>query len=131
MKIALLLPLLLAGCAAAIQVGTPAADPNPTIVGTGNTPSSQILITRPNEAGLVTQVAATPAILLDGRSVGTCRFGSPIRLRVPPGRYTVTALTENGEESQWVVLEEGQSVSLRCGVVATPGITPKPRLDRL
>ncbi len=127
----LALLLLLPACAAAIEVGTPAPDPTPTTIGTGTPGSAEILIDRGSEAGLITQVAATPAILLDGRSVGTCRFGRPIRLRLPAGSYEVTALTENGQESQWIVLEEGDSVTLRCGVLATPNITPMPRLERV
>ncbi len=127
----LALLLLLPACAAAVQVGTPGPDPSPTIMGEGTPGSAEILITRPNEAGLITQVAETPVLLLDGQSVGTCRFGAPLRLRLPEGSYEVTALTENGEESQWIVLEEGEAVSLRCGVLATPNVTPMPRLDRV
>ena len=126
----LALLLLLPACAAAIEVGTPGPDPDPTIIGSGTPGSAEILISRPSEAGLITQVAATPAILLDGRSVGTCRFGRPLRLRLPAGNYTVTALTENGEENQWVVMKEGEQVNLRCGVLATPNVTPMPRLER-
>ena len=128
---ALVLLLALPGCAAAIQVGTASPDPNPVTIGTGSEPSSQIIIYRTSEVGLLTQVATTPALLIDGRSVGTCRFEAPLRLRVPAGNYTITALTQNGEENQWVVVEEGETQHLRFGVVSAPSLAPKPRLDRV
>jgi len=123
--------LVLSGCAAVIQVGPAAPDPDPTIIGVGVEPTSEIIIYRAAEAGLLPNVVTTPAILLNRNSVGTCRFGRPLILRVPAGNYTVTALTKSGEENQWVTLEEGDTRYLRCGVVAAPSVSPKPRLNRI
>ena len=123
--------LILTGCAAVVQVGPAAPDADPTIIGVGETPTSEIYIYRAAEAGLLPNVVTTPALLLNRNSVGTCRFGHPLVLRVPAGNYTVTALTQSGEENQWVVLEEGDVRYLRCGVVAAPSISPKPRLNRV
>lgn len=127
----LLLLLALPGCAAAIQVGTASPDPDPVVIGSGDVPTSEIIVYRTSEVGLLPQIATNPALLIDGRSVGTCRFDAPLRLRVPSGNYTITALTQNGEENQWVVVEEDSTYHLRCGVVAAPSVSPKPRLDRV
>ncbi|MEM9898177.1 MAG: hypothetical protein AAF742_02240 [Pseudomonadota bacterium] len=123
--------LLLPGCAAAIQVGPAAPDPEPTVIGIGDNPTAEILISRASEVGIVTQVVATPDILINGMKIGTCRFDRPLRVGLPAGSYTVTARTEAAEESQWVVLEKGEAVALQCGVRASPDPTPRPRLDRL
>lgn len=123
--------LVLAGCAAVVQVGPTAPDPDPTIIGDGVEPTSEIIVYRAAEAGLLPNVATTPTLLLNRNSVGTCRFGRPLVLRVPAGNYTVTATTMSGEENQWVTLEEGDVHYLRCGVVAAPAISPKPRLSRV
>ncbi len=127
----IVLLFILSGCAAVIQVGPAAPDPDPTIIGVGEEPTSEIYIYRAAEAGLLPNVATTPALLLNRNSVGTCRFGHPLVLRLPAGNYTVTALTQSGEENQWVTLEEGDTRYLRCGVVAAPSISPKPRLNRV
>lgn len=123
--------LILSGCAAVIQVGPAAPDPDPTIIGVGDEPTSEIIIYRAAEAGLLPNVVTTPAILLNRNPVGTCRFGHPLVLRLPAGNYTVTARAESGEENQWVTLEKGDVHHLRCGVVAAPSVSPKPRLDRV
>ncbi len=123
--------LILTGCAAVVQIGPAAPDPDPTIIGVGDAPTSEIYIYRAAEAGLLPNVATTPALLLNRNSVGTCRFGRPLVLRLPAGNYTVTALTQSGEENQWVTLDEGDVRYLRCGVVAAPSISPIPRLTRV
>lgn len=123
-----LLFLLLPGCAATIQVGPAAPDPTPTVIGQGIEPASEIVIYRASEPGFVANVAATPALLLDGRSVGTCRFGRPLRLRLPAGRYDIAAVTPESKVNQQVVLDEGETIHLRCGTAATPSLSPDPRL---
>lgn len=128
MRFLLLLPLL-AGCAAAIQVGPAGPDPTPTIVGEGTDPGATIIVYRRSEAGFVGNVAATPAITYDGRSVGTCRFDRPLVLRVPQGTHQVTALTENGQVNQSVMVGDGETRYLRCGIAAAPLFSPNPTLQ--
>ena len=123
--------LILAGCAAVVQVGPAAPDPDPTTIGVGVEPTSEIIVYRASDVGLLPNVATAPELLLNRNSVGTCRVGKPLVLRVPAGNYTVTALTQSGEENQRVTLEEGDVRYLRCGVVAAPSISPKPRLNRV
>ena len=122
---------LLAGCAAAIQVGPAAPDPQPTVIGAENgiVPGSAIAVYRASEAGFAGNIAATPALLLGDRSLGTCRFGRPLIIRVSPGVYTVTALTQAGRVTRRVSVSEGETTHLRCGTAATPSLTPAPRLD--
>ena len=123
--------LLLSACAAAIPVGTASRDPDPVVIGDGRAPTAEIIVYRAGESGLLTNVITSPALLLDQRAVGTCRFGQPLRLRVPAGNYTVSALTQGGEANQWVVIEDGKTLHLRCGVSATRTVSPTPRLDRV
>ncbi|QMU57044.1 MAG: hypothetical protein GKR98_01800 [Boseongicola sp.] len=127
----LALTLILSGCAAAVQIGPAAPDPEPLIIGQGPVPTNEIHIYRPAEAGLITTVATAPALLLDNRTIGTCRFGQPLLIRVPKGNYTITALTGNGEENQWVTVDDGDKVYLRCGTAPASALSPVPRLDRV
>lgn len=128
MRLLILLPFL-AGCAAAIQVGPAGPDPTPTIVGEGVDPGATIIVYRRSEAGFVGNIAATPAITYDGRSVGTCRFDRPLVLRVPAGTHQVAVLTENGQVNQQVVVRDGETGYLRCGTAASPAFSPKPALQ--
>ena len=127
MRFLLLLPLL-AGCAAAIQVGPASPDPTPTIIGEGDDPASTVIVYRRSEAGFVGNIAATPAVAINGRSVGTCRFDRPLVLRVPEGTHTVTVLSQTGQVDQQVAVGEGETRYLRCGTAATPAFSPDPSL---
>lgn len=118
---------VLSACAAAVPIGSPGADPSPTILGEGEMPSNEILIYRPAEVGFVTNVATAPAILLDGRPIGTCRIGQPIVLRVPAGTWTISALGQSGEIVREVSVRDGARASLRCGTTADP-FKPAPTL---
>lgn len=128
---ALFAAVLLSGCAATVQVGPAAPDPEPTVIGAENgiVPTSSIAIYRASEAGFVGNVATAPALLLGDRSLGTCRIGRPLIIRVKPGVYTVTALTQTGKVTRRVTVTEGETTHLRCGTAATPSLTPAPRLD--
>ncbi|NNF91667.1 MAG: hypothetical protein HKM96_09805 [Boseongicola sp.] len=132
MRFLLLLPtLFLSACAFATQVGPAAQDRTPTIIGEGAVPSNEILIYRAGEVGLITNVATTPAILLDGRAIGTCRIGHPLVLKVPSGTWEITALTQNGKVVQEVTVGEGDRANLRCGTSSAPSLSPAPTLARV
>ena len=128
MRIAFLFPVALAACAGAIQVGSPAPDPEPTIIGQGTDPTNRIVVYRPSEFGALTNVATTPALTLNGDAVGTCRIGAPLVLRVPDGAWTIGAMTENGEVNQVVSVANGAERYVRCGTEAAPSFGPKPIL---
>lgn len=118
----------LAACGGGYQSTLPATAPPPTISGGDNVPSNQIVIYRRAEIGVTANLVASPAILLDGRTIGTCRIAQPIVIRVPEGSWTITALTANGEVSQEVIVGEGDRANLRCGTsTASPDI-PVPTL---
>ncbi len=123
------LSVLLAGCAAAIQVGPAAPDPNPTIIGVGVDPGAEIVVYRANSAGFIGNVAATPALTLDGRSVGTCRIGQPLLLRLPAGTHRIEAITQNGQVTQDVSVQDGETRYLRCGTATAPTLSPRPSLQ--
>lgn len=91
-------------------------------------PSNEIVVYRAGQVGLVTNVASSPAILLDGRSIGTCRIGQPILIRVPSGTWTITALSANGQVSQEVTVGENERKNLRCGTSDVPSLNPSPIL---
>jgi hypothetical protein len=128
MRIAFLFPIVLTACAGAIQVGSPAPDPEPTIIGQGSDPANRIVVYRPSEFGPITNVATTPALTLDGRSVGTCRIGAPLVLRVPDGDWMIGALTENGTVNQVVSVSGGAERYVRCGTESAPSLGPRPVL---
>ncbi len=131
MRLIVFIAFAVSGCAGAIQVGPAAPDNDPVVIGQGIDPKSEIIVYRASEVGLLTGIASAPALLLDGRAVGTCRFGQPLRIRLAAGNYTVSAITQGGEENQWVVVEDGTTTHLRCGVFAAPSLAPKPRLERV
>ena len=118
----------LSACAVAVPVGQPGADPEPTIIGEGETPDNQVVVYRPGQIGLVTNVATSPAILLNGDAIGTCRFGQPLVLRLPDGTWTITAMTANGQVSQEVTVAGGSRANLRCGTTDLPSLVPAPTL---
>lgn len=124
----LFLILALSACAGAIQIGPAGPDPDPTVIGEGNVPDNEILVYRAGQIGLVTNVATNPAILLDGRSIGTCRIGQPLLIRVPEGTWTITALTPNGRVTREVSVEAGDRRNLRCGTSVLPALGPAPTL---
>ncbi|MDJ1017064.1 MAG: hypothetical protein QNJ35_11180 [Paracoccaceae bacterium] len=125
----LLLPLLLAGCVGAVQIGPAAPDPDPTIIGQGVDPANEITIYRAAYFGLATSVAANPALVLDGRSVGTCRIGAPLVLRVPDGDYEIAAVTPAGTVTQTVSVSNGSQIFIRCGTGSAPAPAPVPVLE--
>lgn len=129
----ILLPVILAlsACAATIQVGDPAPDPTPTIIGTGTgtDPGSAIIIYRASEAGFLANVATNPALFLDERSMGTCRIGAPLVIRLAAGDYVVGAITQAGQAREAVTVTEGQTLYVRCGTTASPSLSPPPFLD--
>ena len=129
MKNLALLPFLLSACAATIQVGDPAPDPTPTIIGEGADPGSAIVIYRASEAGFLGNVATNPALFLDERSMGTCRIGAPLVIRLAPGDYVIWAITQAGQTREAVSVADGQTVYVRCGTTASPSLTPPPLLD--
>ena len=122
----LLLPLLLPGCAAVVQVGPAAQDDDPQWLGEGEPPGNEVRITRPSEAGLITTVATRPTIRLDGREVGRCQVGKPIVLRLPDGSYAISAETAAGRATQWVTVSDFAQVDITCGVEGV--VSPKPSL---
>ena len=127
-----ILPLLaafsLSACAATVPVGSPGPDPDPTVIGEGNMPANEIVVYRAASVGFVPNVGTAPAILLDGRSVGTCRVGQPLVFRVPNGTWTITAMTASGQVSQGVRVEDGERKNLRCGTSPVPSLSPVPTL---
>ena len=127
-----ILPVLLAfslsACAGAVQIGPASPDPDPTIIGEGDIPANEILVYRASEIGLLPNVATSPAVLLGERSIGTCRIGQPILLKVPDGTWTITALTAHGEVSQDVTVRQGERKNLRCGTTGAPSLNPAPTL---
>ena len=129
MKHILLLPFLLSACAATLQVGDPAPDPTPTIIGEGSDPGSAIVIYRASEAGFLGNVATNPALFLGERSMGTCRIGAPLVIRLAPGDYVIGAITQAGQTREAVSVADGQTAYVRCGTTASPSLTPPPFLD--
>ncbi len=129
----ILLPLIFAltACAANIQVGDPAPDPNPTIIGagTGTNPGSAIVVYRASETGFLANVATNPALFLGERTMGTCRIGAPLVIRLAPGDYVVGAVTQAGQAREAVSVAQGQTIYVRCGTTATPSLSPPPFLD--
>ena len=113
----LLLPILLAGCAAEapLDVGDLLDEP----VGAMN----EILITRPARSGR-TDIA--PILFLEAREIGRCTTDQPTLIRVPDGTWALTALTLAGEVTRTVTLSGNQNVELICG--NTGGTTPAPVL---
>lgn len=128
---AILAALTLAACAGAVQVGPAGPDPDPTVIGQGDEPANRIIVYRAAEIGFVANVASAPAILLDGRSVGTCRIGQPLVFKVPDGTWKITALGAGGEVSDAVTIQNGDRVNLRCGVSPAPALSPAPTLVRV
>lgn len=120
----------LAACGATLS-RTPPPDPSPTVIGNGTVPSNEILVYRSDTVAQAANIVATPVILLDGRSIGTCRIGQPILIRVPSGTWTITALTASGEVSQEVVVRENVRASLRCGTALGTSLNPAPTLTRV
>lgn len=121
MRISILLSgLVLSACAAA---GPPLSAP--VSPGFSDAPSNEILIYRAVGPDLA---AAGPAILLDGRPIGTCRLAQPILIRVPSGTWTITALDPNGQVSQVVSVAENDRANLRCGPSQQSSTTPAPTL---
>jgi hypothetical protein len=121
----LVLAFALAGCAAAVQIGPAAPDPDPVVIGEGVDPTAEIVVYRPGQFGFVTNVAAAPELRLNGQPVGRCAIGKPLRLRLPGGQYTLEA----GENARQVIdLEEFQTVYLRCNTVRLPSFAPKATL---
>jgi hypothetical protein len=114
----------LAACGSGWQSTPPTSDPSPTVLGVGEVPSNEILVYRRAEPGVTVNLAAAPAILLDGRSIGTCRIAQPILIRVPKGTWTITALAANGEVSQQVTVGESDRAAIRCGTSPVPPQTP-------
>jgi hypothetical protein len=123
------LPLLLSACAATLQVGDPAPDPTPTIIGQGADPGSAIVIYRASEAGFLGNVATNPALFLDERSMGTCRIGAPLVIRLAAGDYVVGAITQSGQAREALSVSDGQTLYVRCGTTASPSLSPPPFLD--
>ena len=124
------LPLLLAACATTVQVGSTGPDPDPTFIGEGEMPSNEVLIYRPaGEVGVATTVFTSPAIMINDNNVGDCRVGKPLLVRLPEGRWTVTAITSNSQVAQNVTVDEFDSAYFRCGVTGT--FSPVPTLVRV
>uniref|UniRef100_UPI00260CC844 hypothetical protein n=1 Tax=uncultured Boseongicola sp. TaxID=1648499 RepID=UPI00260CC844 len=74
-------------------------------------------------------VATNPALFLGERSMGTCRIGAPLVIRLAPGDYVLGAITQAGQAREAVSVQEGQTLYMRCGITATPSLTPPPFLD--
>lgn len=115
-----LLAFMLAACGSAREL----APSPPAVSGSGATPTNEILVYRRAEPGVSVNLATAPAILLDGRSIGTCRIAQPILIKVPKGTWAITALSVNGEVSQEVTVAEGDHADLRCGTSATMSEAP-------
>ena len=127
MRLLLLIPFL-AGCAAAIQVGPTAPAPEPAFDPDRPDPGAEIIIYRASEAGFLGNLATNPGLTLNGEAVGTCRFGRPLPIRLPPGTYRVGAITAAGSVDAEVEAVLGQTTYLRCGTAATPSLSPAPQL---
>lgn len=122
------LAFTLAACGGEYRSSLPNSAPAPAISGGPGVPTNEILIYRRAEIGITPNLAASPAILLDGRTIGTCRIAQPILIRVPEGTWTITALGANGEVSQEVTVGEGDRANLRCGTSTVTPDAPVPTL---
>lgn len=131
MRTLLLLPaLFLAGCAGAVQVGPAAPDPDPVVIGAGSGASpNTIVVYRGATFGPVTNALTNPALTLDGRSVGTCRVGAPLVVRVPDGTWEIGAITGSGTTSRAVSVAGGETAYLQCGTEASLALGPRPDLQ--
>ncbi len=121
------LPFLFAACATTVQVGSVAPDPDPAFIGDTDMPTNEVLIYRPaGEVGAATTVFTRPAIMVNDNNVGDCEVGKPLLIRLPEGRWTVTAITATDQVSQQVTVDEFDTACFRCG--ATGAFSPAPTL---
>jgi len=125
----ILMILTLSACAGVMQIGPAGPDPTPTIIGEGTVPDNEIVVYRPAQIGMISNVGTAPAVLLDGRTVGTCRIGQPLVLKVPDGTWTITAITANGKVVQEVTVGKGSRANLRCSTSSVPSLSPAPTLE--
>lgn len=123
------LPFLLAACAGTVQVGPTGPDPTPPSI-EGDMPTNEVLVYRPRaELGLATTVFTRPAIMVNDNNIGDCQVGKPLLIRLPEGRWSVTAITASDEITQQVTVSEFDTAYFRCG--ATGGLSPRPTLVRV
>ncbi|MEO9827388.1 MAG: hypothetical protein ABJF50_23530 [Paracoccaceae bacterium] len=128
-RLTLSLSLLLAACATSVQVGSTGPDPNPPAI-EGDMPTNEVLVYRPaGQPGLATTVFTRPAIMVNDNNVGDCQVGKPLLIRLPEGRWTVTAITANDRTTEMVDVEDFDTAYFRCGV--TGGFAPVPTLVRV
>ena len=125
----LTLPIALAACATTVQVGPTGPDPDPPVI-EGEMPTNEVLIYRPaGEVGAATTVFTRPAIMINDNNVGDCQVGKPLLVRLPEGRWTVTAITANDQTAQTVSVADFDTAYFRCGV--TGAFSPTPTLVRV
>ena len=122
----ILLPLLLSGCAAAVQIGPAASDAEPTTIGGGDEPTQRNPNYTPVRSRPIMTIATIPVIYLDDMEVGTCEVGKPLLLRVPDGTWVVTARTPSGEMARRVTVGNAETVEMTCG--ASESLRPRPLL---
>ena len=127
--LALTLPLLLTACAATVQVGPTGPDPTPPVI-EGDMPTNEVLVYRPRaEAGLATAVFSRLAIMVNENNVGDCQVGKPLLIRLPEGRWTITAITAHDQTAQQVRVDDFDTAYFRCGV--SNALAPVPTLTRV
>ena len=129
MRFAIFFPIVLAGCAGLVQVGSPGQDPVPTFVAGGAEPGNTLIIYRPSEIGFIPNVGTAPEVTLNGESVGNCRVGSPLVLRVPDGNWRVGTRSGTRSIDQTIEVSQGSTRYFICGTEATPSLAPAPVLE--
>jgi hypothetical protein len=93
-------------------------------------PTNEVLVYRPaGQTGLATTVFTRPAIMVNENNVGDCQVGKPLLIRLPEGRWTLTAITANDRVAQEVSVDAFDTAYFRCG--ATGGLSPRPTLVRV
>ena len=122
--LAILALLLLAACS-----GSPPTSSDLSAGIDGDMPTNEVLIYRPNTQGGETFVPAPMIIMVDDNNVGNCDAGTPLLVRLPKGRWTVTGITANDSTAQQVTVNAFDTAYFRCDVAR--GSAPTPMLVRV
>lgn len=78
-------------------------------------PTNEVLVYRPRDEGGVATTFTRPAIMVNENNIGDCEADKPLLIRLPEGRWTVTAITASDQVSEQVRVEGFDAAYFRCG----------------